>query len=394
MDRVQEQARPRQTRAVIGAVTGQGSPWYSITRPGGSSLWVRNPWLWRVVSGAFLLWLLPDAIGLWQSGHVLAYRLVVLALLVSYCGVYLMVWPSGSRPSPSLRWWVILAVWGVTLAGLLGPGSIGVLMYVMISGAAVLPTNRAFLLLWTTLAGMALYTGLSEQGTQWTEIIIFGSITLMMIALMGNVRAIRELQAARDEVARLAVADERSRIARDLHDVLGHNLTTITVKASLARKLLERGEAEPAAVEISDVERLSRQSLTDVRATVSAQRRVSLPEELAGARAVLTAAGIEPVLPQASEDVRPEYSEVFAYVLREAVTNVVRHSGASRCAVSLGASWLDVTDDGTSRTSVTEGPTGNGLNGIRERLSPLGGSLRVGRAPGGGFQLHAFVGAP
>ena len=318
----------------------------------------------------------------------------MLALLVSYCGVYLMVWPSGRRPSPSLRWWVILAVLGVTLAGLLGPGSIGVLMYVLISGAAVLPTNRAFLLLWTTVAGMALYTGLSEQGTQWTEIIIFGSITLMMIALMGNVRAIRELQAARDEVARLAVADERSRIARDLHDVLGHNLTTITVKASLARKLLERGETEPAAVEISDVERLSRQSLTDVRATVSAQRRVSLPEELAGARAVLTAAGIEPVLPQATEDVRPEYSEVFAYVLREAVTNVVRHSGASRCAVSLGASWLDVTDDGTGLTSVTEGSTGNGLNGIRERLSPLGGSLRVGRAPGGGFQLRAFVSAP
>jgi len=92
--------------------------------------------------------------------------------------------------------------------------------------------------------------------------------------------------------------------------------------------------------------------------------------------------------------VRPEYSEVFAYVLREAVTNVVRHSGASRCAVSLGASWLDVTDDGTGLTSTVEGPTGNGLNGIRERLSPLGGSLRVGRAPGGGFQLRAFVGAP
>jgi len=314
-------------------------------------------------------------------------------LLVIFSGVYLTVWPSGGRPSQSPRW-VILAVLGVTLAGLLGPGSIGVLMYVLISGAAVLPTNRAFLLLWITMAGMALYTGLSKQGTQWSEIIVFGSITLMMIALMGNVRAIRALQAARDEVARLAVADERSRIARDLHDVLGHNLTTITVKASLARKLLERGQREPAAVEIGDVERLSRQALTDVRATVSAQRRVSLPEELAGARAVLTAAGIEPVLPQASEDVRPEYSEVFAYVLREAVTNVVRHSGASRCAVSLGASWLDVTDDGTGLTSTVEGPTGNGLNGIRERLSPLGGSLRVGRAPGGGFQLRAFVGAP
>jgi len=350
---------------------------------------VRRPALWRVVSGAFLLWLVPDAIRLWQSSQGMPYRVGVLGLLGLFCLVYLLVWPSGRRPTPSLRWWVVLAALGVTLTGLLGPDSIGVLVYVLISGAAVLPANRAFLMLWITMAGMALYTGLSGLGPQWTEILVFGSITLMMIALMGNVRAIRELQAAREELARLAVADERNRMARDLHDVLGHSLTTITVKAALARRLTESGDAARAAAEITDVERLSRQVLADVRATVSAQRQASLPAELAGAHTVLCAAGIEAVLPQATEDVRDEYREVFAYVLREAVTNVVRHSSARRCEIRLGPSWVEVCDDGTGSTAAISG--GSGLVGIRERLVPLGGTLQVGSLPTGGFRLRAAV---
>ncbi|MEO9220672.1 MAG: sensor histidine kinase [Mycobacteriaceae bacterium] len=379
-----QQRRPFAT--AVKARTGEGRPAESNSEPT-----IQRPGMWRFVGAAFLLWLVPDFAQLWRSEHVLAYRVLMLALLAVFCLVYLLVWPRQGRPELSLRWWLVLAVLGLTLTAFLGPGSIGVLVYVLVSGAAVLPTRHAFLMLGLTIVGMVLYTGFSSEGPQWTEIVIFGSITLMMIALMGNVRAIRELRTAEVEVARLAVAEERSRIARDLHDVLGHNLTTITVKASLARKLLERGETEPAAVEIGDVERLSRQSLTDVRATVSAQRRTSLPEEIAGARAVLTAAGIEAVLPQAVEEVRPEYSEVFAYVLREAVTNVVRHSGASRCAVSLGECWVDVTDDGGGMASAGES-AGQGLTGIRERLDPLGGSLQVGRAAGGGFHLRAVVG--
>ena len=380
--------QPRRFPAVVRALTSQGPPTESNREP-----MIRRPGIWRLVGAAFLLWLVPDFAQLWRSEHTLAYRVLMLVLLALFCVVYLLVWPRQGRPEPSLRWWLVLAVLGLALTALLGPGSIGLLVYVLVSGAAVLPTRQAFLMLALTLVGMGLYTGFSAEGPQWAEIVIFGSITLMMIALMGNVQAMRELRAARDEVARLAVAEERSRIARDLHDVLGHNLTTITVKASLARKLLERGETEPAAAEIGDVERLSRQSLTDVRATVSAQRRTSLPEEIAGARAVLTAAGIEAVLPQAVEEVRPEYSEVFAYVLREAVTNVIRHSGASRCAVSLGACWVDVTDDGSGVGSTGESE-GHGLTGIRERLDPLGGSLQVGRAPGGGFHLRAVVRTP
>jgi len=260
---VRQQLQPAQ--ALVGALTGEGQPWGWHRDPEHRAPWMRRPGVWRLVAAAFLLWLAPDAYALWHTQHGLGYRVLMLGLFALFCVVYLLVWPHGQRPVPSLRWWLVLVALGLVLTGVLGPESIGVLVYVLISGAATLPTWQAFLMLWLTLAGMALYTGLSDRGVQWSEIVIFGSITLMMIALMGNVRAIRELRMARDEVARLAVADERSRIARDLHDVLGHNLTTITVKAALARKLLERGETEPAAREIGDVERLSRQSLTDVR---------------------------------------------------------------------------------------------------------------------------------
>lgn len=399
MVEVKKQFRP--APVIVGALTGQGQPWGWHRDPDQRAPWMRRPWVWRVVGAAFLLWLVPDANTLWHSPHGLIYRVLVLCLLALFCLVYLAVWPDERRPSPSLRWWLVLVALGLTLCGLLGPGSIGVSVYVLISGAATLPTRQAFLMLWVAMAGIALYTGLSDLGPQWAEVVIFGSITLMMIALMSNVRAIRELRAAREEVARLAVAEERNRMARDLHDVLGHSLTTITVKSALARRLTESGDTVRAAAEITDVERLSRQMLTDVRATVSAQRQATLPAELAGARAVLTAAGIEAVLPQATEDVRAEYRETFAYVLREAVTNVVRHSGARRCEVRLGAYWVEVCDDGIGCLRSNSGVQlnggvqpnggGSGLVGVRERLAPLGGSLQLGAGPGGGFRLRATV---
>ena len=116
-------------------------------------------------------------------------------------------------------------------------------------------------------------------------------------------------------------------MARDLHDVLGHSLTTITVKAGLARRLLEAGEQGRAADEVADVERLGRQALSDVRATVAANRVASLPRELAGAAEALRAAGIAADLPHAVDDVPADRQEVFAYVVREGVTNTIRHSG-------------------------------------------------------------------
>jgi two-component system sensor histidine kinase DesK len=154
------------------------------------------------------------------------------------------------------------------------------------------------------------------------------ALTLWMASFAKNIRLNAALRQARDELAQTAVLAERDRIARDLHDILGHSLTAITVKAALARQLLGR-DPDQVRVEITDIERLARSALADVRATTSGIRERSLAGELAAARAVLTAAGITAVMPGAVDDVLPAGRELFAYVVKEAVTNVVRHSGAS-----------------------------------------------------------------
>lgn len=354
--------------------------------PDARPFWVRKPWVWRVVSLGFSSFLVVAAVDESRSTDPLALKFLVLALMTVYCGLYLTALPSEEVGFHGGRRWCVLAVLGVTVVALQGPASIGLLMYVLVSAATTLPASRALTVVWVACAGMLVFTGLAGDGPHWAEVSVYGGIALMLVVLMSLRTAVVDLRAANDEVARLAVADERARLARDLHDVLGHSLTTITVKAALARRLMEAGETDRATAEITDVEVLTRQTLADVRSTVSAQRRASLPAELAGTRAVLTAAGIEAVLPQATDDVAEPYREAFAHVLREAVTNVVRHSGARRCEVRLGPSWVEVRDDGTGPSAGCA--PGTGIDGLRERLEPLGATVHAGPAPGGGFLLR------
>ncbi|WP_410589448.1 sensor histidine kinase [Amycolatopsis sp. lyj-23] len=223
------------------------------------------------------------------------------------------------------------------------------------------------------------------------DLITVASVTLAMFFMSSLIRAVRRLEAANQEIATLAVANERERLARDLHDLLGHSLTTITVKAGLARRVLESAGDIPRAVEeIREVESLTRSALSDVRATVSANREVSLSVELVGARAALRAAEIDADLPHAVDNVRPEFQNTFGYVLREAVTNVLRHSGAERVRVRLGGNWLEIEDDGTA----TDVVAGNGLRGLAERLTAAGGTLRTSVRPGGGLLVRAEIPRP
>jgi two-component system sensor histidine kinase DesK len=226
-------------------------------------------------------------------------------------------------------------------------------------------------------------------------------IVVSAFAVGGIVRVFQsnaELRRMNAEVARLAVAEERLRFSRDLHDILGHSLTVITVKAELAGRLLDVDPAR-AAAEVADVERLSRSALADVRGAVAGYRDVTLPAEIASARTALEAAGIDAVLPSAVDDVPSERRELFSWAIREGVTNVVRHSGARCCRVSLAPGVVEVADDGggagtqlTDRVGVggaAEG--GHGLAGLAERAASAGGRLVVGRAPEGGFLLRVQV---
>jgi two-component system sensor histidine kinase DesK len=211
-------------------------------------------------------------------------------------------------------------------------------------------------------------------------------VALTMFAVLQVVHGNQALAEARAELARLAAENERTRIARDLHDLLGHSLTTITVKAGLARRL---GEADPARAvsQIAEVEELSRRALADVRAVVSGYRDVTLTSELARGRELLRASGITADLPTATDMVAPAYQELFGWAVREGLTNVIRHSRASSCTVRLSPSCVEVTDDGIGSAA----PPGNGLRGLRERVADAGGTVDAGPLRPRGWRLRVWV---
>ena len=195
------------------------------------------------------------------------------------------------------------------------------------------------------------------------------------------------LRRARQQLAVAAVQDERTRFARDLHDLLGHSLTVLVAKVRLARRL----PAPEADHELADAERLALGALDDVRQAVEGYRAPTLDSQIAGARAALTAAGIQFEVSGRANPMASGAEGALAISVREAITNVVRHSGASRCWLTIGrdagSAWVEVRDDGRA---VTNGPA-SGLAGLRDRLAGIGGAVDWGTAPDGGFRVHASV---
>jgi len=218
-------------------------------------------------------------------------------------------------------------------------------------------------------------------------------LTVYTLAALG--RSNRDLQAARTELAEMAVADERSRIARDLHDTLGHTLSLIALKSELAERVLETDPAR-AKAEIADVERVAREALTSVRETVSGYRQPTLAMELAGARAALLAAGIVGDVEPAPEALPRDVDAVLGWAVREGVTNILRHSGAGHARIRVltgdDRRAVEVIDDGAGVTSGA--PDGSGLAGLRERAALVGGELQAGPLAGGGFRLALSVPGP
>ncbi|MER5635823.1 histidine kinase [Kitasatospora sp. NPDC002227] len=226
---------------------------------------------------------------------------------------------------------------------------------------------------------------------------------LAMTGLQRLIVTMRELREARAAVAHLAAAEERLRLARDLHDLLGHSLSLITLKSELAGRLMDQSQSEAARAQIADIESVARQSLVDVREAVGGYRRPTLPVELAAARTALSAAQVTLEADPAVADGRPglgnEEAGALAWALREAVTNIVRHGeGATTCHVGLDETWegegeryavLEISDNGRGPGKSTPG---NGLSGLQERLALVGGRLETGPGPRGkGFKLRALV---
>ncbi|MFR9794744.1 sensor histidine kinase [Streptomyces sp. MS06] len=235
--------------------------------------------------------------------------------------------------------------------------------------------------------------------------------TMVTAAILSLSEAVRELRAAREELAHRAVEKERLRFSRDLHDLLGHTLSVIVVKSEAARRLAAR-DLDAALVQVSDIESVGRQALTEIREAVTGYREGTLTTELDRARSALTAAGVEPSVRQSGPPPAPRTAALLGWVVREAVTNVVRHSTASRCEITVDGTperaRLTVADNGAdpsvaTNPSGTAGPSsaadpsvatnpsgtadpaggGTGLAGLAERLAAAGGSLRAGPSPRG-----------
>ncbi len=217
---------------------------------------------------------------------------------------------------------------------------------------------------------------------------------LVVFALSRLTDLVSEVHRSRAELAQFAVTQERLRFARDLHDLLGYSLSTITLKCELAYRLTPM-PADQARQEISEVLGISRQALADVRAVAHGYRKMSLRTEVCDAQAMLAVLGVQAKVSVAYETLPTEVDTVLATVLREGLTNILRHSEVRRCEIETGrrgdAVWFRLANDGVVRTVPAQGSShkgGSGIENLTFRVKRLGGHLTVGVTDNGWFELR------
>jgi two-component system sensor histidine kinase DesK len=327
-----------------------------------------SPLLWMLYLGFFFI----DPILSHATARIWLLDLAGAAVfLCLYLGLFAI-----ERPN------VLVHIGGMVLLGLLyQPINSGACTF-FIFAAAMLPfcvdTKTAAVIGLATIGAIGGIEGLLLHINNWT---LFYSALFPMIIGAGNTffaernRMNHKLRKANEEIEHLATVAERERIARDLHDVLGHTLSVITLKSELAGKLIDRDPAR-AGKEIREVEEISRQALSDVRDAIRGYRSKGLAAELVQAKSTLETAGLTVQCDAATTMKIPAVQEsVLSLAVREAVTNVVRHAQARSCRMRLeqqnGSCRLEIHDDGLGGSSAE----GNGLRGMRERVEMLGGTL-------------------
>lgn len=333
----------------------------------------------------FMIWFFIDPIW-WKHFTPL---LVIGNTLYGLVFIWLYLY-SFSHRDPN-RLYAILAM--IAMAAALIPfhhtGVGCLLIYAIAAGGFTTSRKRVLTLMAVALALLALWVLHLRL-----PIAFWGSMLLLIVLIgFGNHFgamahcAAEKLRRADAEIEHLAKVAERERIARDMHDLLGHTLSLITLKAELARKLVDR-DPQQAKQEMLDVERTSRAALADVREAISGYRGQGLAAEVVRARKTLETAGITVQLEVAELPLTPAQETVLALALREAITNVVRHAQAQQCSLRLSREQdrcaLEIADNGGG----TDAPEGNGLRGMRERLEAIGGSLERQSQAGTRLVIH------
>ncbi len=352
-----------------------------------------------LLSGVWLIFLVEPVWSQWEA-HGATLRVIVgTVATLAFAATYLLAVAHHVRLRA--QWLIefpravgygyvvtLLSLAGVMWWGLEQHGS-GALIFLTVIVALALPTAHALVVI-PVVASVELL--LSIFLSSWERDFYTPAIAAAAGFVMWGAKEIMarnlDLMRVRVENEQLVVEQERNRFARDLHDILGHSLTVITVKTELARRLIDL-DVDRARDELADLERLSREALADVRRAVQGYREITLPGEIARARVALSAAGIDHELPNSADDVPTELRELFAWTIREGVTNVIRHSGAELCTVRLAADRVRVVDDGRGRNGGN--PSGHGLSGLRERAEAIGAVVDAANVEPKGFALEVTV---
>jgi len=354
--------------------------------------------LWRLYQHAWLVCLIfplaslvRDPLPVW---HLALGGVALIGFAASYTW---LMWPHPASQGARLRarsrssflLFVALSVLVLVFSVMDNPTWLWLLIGVSAIAGLLLPLRSAFaavvlFTLFPLFLMLKIHGGFAGVDLWWliALMLLVRGLGLDMIGVARMGSAIRELHLARRELARLAVIEERERLSRDLHDLLGQTLSMITLKSELARHLVTE-EPERCAQELAEIECVSRQMLREVREAVAGYRQPTLSNELEGARQLLTAAGIDVEIESINEVLPPAFDAALAWTVREGVTNIIRHSRARQCRIHLtkknGAVMAEVLSEGGQREQVesTVRP-GLGLAGLRERVSALGGRMEAG----------------
>lgn len=353
--------------------------------------------LWRLYAYFWLVCLLFPILALIQTPPQGISLFIAASALITFTAAYFWVmWPHPLNDRGRRRYRVqnsvslLIELSSLVLILSLMYGSSFLWLFIGVSAIAGITLSfrsAAIAVFALTLLTLGVSIGLSGGllSTDWLHIIplvlLVRGLGLDMIGFIRLSDALRELHHARRELAYQAVTAERLRMARDLHDLLGHTLSLITLKSELAGRLLEK-DPLGTTQEIQEVERVARRALREVREAVAGYRQQTLRGELDAARQILEAAGIDCNIEYDPQRLSPAVDNVLGWVVREGVTNVIRHSRAQHCLIRITSTKeytrVEVCNDGYSRENSTATQAGSGLSGLAERVAKQGGHLETG----------------
>lgn len=332
------------------------------------------PFAWLIFLAFFYIQPIAEHAS-WRS--LLLSNVEVVFFLVLYFGIFWV--------RPPLSYVLLLAMTAMGLG--LSTTNTGASVFIIFTAAFipwVFEKAQSALIVLSVLAVIIVLHGLifhPANGFSVTSLVVALGVGLSNTHFAVRNRADQKLRLAHQEIEYLAKVAERERIARDLHDVLGHTLTLISVKSTLAAKLLDK-DLNKAKSEIADIEKVSREAMADIRNTLRGYSSYKLSNELQRAQSALESAGVEVNTESSEVPLTAAQESVAALIMREAVTNVVRHAQARHCwlrvARNYGTCVLEIQDDGCGGFT----SEGNGLRGMRERVEALGGTLRYKTSAG------------